>query len=287
MGNMVIVSVKHNEVGKLTTESLKLSMDMLNDNEMDCPKFYDGSHLSKARPKHPLAYNGSTLVSHAYDSSGVSHLFVNNKVMASLPGSKDLSDLFGELKSAKAIPDAVRKVLTKGIADDINLGKKGKKAVVEAFESNKEEHTGGNYSLFGILTDELDEIDYEKTVEAIKYEISNIEERQVGYLDEDQLFWMRENGFLTCSPNCPIDHIDEDGELTPLKITALGSYRANQTAVVNLHANTFTVFSLPNYGVYIEGIKEKIKAENDEMEKIINIDCYAEVLRGLGFQIKK
>lgn len=259
MGNMVIVAVRHSELDTVRKLDFDTTSNMMHDFETVCPKFFDGRHAQNNNMMLEEAYKGNVLFSGYYHASDNANLVVNNQLMTYLPSGISFYSEFREMKDGTNIADALLNKMFRSIRETISFENRGKKVSVRKSQSKRWETVdeGDSYSLFGILTDCMGEIDEQTVFTTMADAVEDMP-------------WIDDNAFI---------YNTNSNAISGTPIVPLGNYRANQVAVTSLAGNVFSVLALPNYGMDIEEITKKIEA-NDSREHR-RIDIYSEVLLAL------
>lgn len=259
MGNMVVVAVRHSDLDAVRKLDFKTTSHMMHDFETVCPKFFDGRHAQNSRRMLEASYNNNVLFSGYYHASDNANLAINNQLMTYLPSGISFYSEYREMKDGTNIADALLNKISRSIRDTISFENRGKKVSVRKSQSKKWETVdeGDSYSLFGILTDCMGEIDEQTVFTTMADAVEDMP-------------WIDDNAFIYNTNSNSIGR-------TP--IVPLGNYRANQAAVVSLAGNVFSVLALPNYGMDIGGITKKIEDNQGDNREVRRLDTYQEVLQ--------
>lgn len=264
MGNMVVVAVRHSDLDAVRKLDFDTTSHMMHDFETVCPKFFDGRHAQNNHMMLEEAYKGNVLFSGYYHASDNANLVVNNQLISYLPSGIGFYTEVRDMKEEANIADSLLRKMIPSIRDSISFENRDKKVSIRKSTKKMEiQESGDSYSLFGILTDCMHDINKETAFTTMADAVKDMP-------------WFEDNLFIYNTNSNAIGS-------TP--IVPLGNYRANQLALVSLAGNVFSVLALPNYGMDIDGINQKIEADKESDRRYIKIDSYAEVMKGFGYKV--
>lgn len=258
---MVVIAVRHSDLDVVRKLNFDTVSHMMHDFETVCPKFFDGRHVKpNSHAMHSEAYNNNVLFSGYYHASDNANLVVSNELMSYIPSGLCFYDEFKEMKEGANIADTLLSKISRSAKDNISAEFHGKKVSIKKSQLKdwNTVKTGGSFSLFGVLTDEISTINPETIFQTI---LNAIEEMP----------WIEDNNLVR---NTNVNSIDD----TPL--IPLGNYQAGQLTLVSMSGNVFSVLALPNYGFDIEGIDLKISESiKNENHSVTQNNSYQEIFK--------